>query len=119
VLAVLGLYAWHDDGQTRALAPLRALMPGGRRSLMSRRERAAAAAATAEQLRWARAAAAAAAAAARKGERTLVLYNVHHDESPLDDLHRENLEFFLEVRFVLMAALWERVCVCVLRLPTV
>lgn len=30
-------------------------------------------------------------------DKTLVIYNVHHDISPLDNLHRENLQFFLEV----------------------
>lgn len=96
LVAVLGLYACYDE--RAAPAPLRAFMSKRGFGAASRRERAAAAAAKAEQLRRTRAAVEEAAAAAGPAERTLVLYNVHHDETPLDNLHRENLEFFLEVR---------------------
>ena len=37
------------------------------------------------------------AAPALAQDKTLVVYNVHHDTSPLDSLHGENLHFFLEV----------------------
>lgn len=89
---MVGLYA-HYDG--RRISPF-SMLPRQRDLAADRREAEALAAAQAEQLRQAQVAAEEAMATARH-HRTLVLYSVHHDESPLDGLHRENLAFFLEV----------------------